>query len=381
LFFASTPGLLLFQAFNSAGNANVGVSFTLSASQIAAVQKVHPEFVYPYVPDTSNAADSVYFSGSGVAGLKPDASYFAYDYRSPRSLNFTLGLERQLSQSTSAALDFVHVNTVHLERIRDANLYPATLGLDSSTPPQTRPLYNTSVRPNTSYGKLLSQESSARSNYDAMTLSFKRRMTKRLQFDVNGTLAWNRDDDSNERNYSGITYQDVSNFKQEYTWSRLDIRRRLVGSALYDLPFGFQIAGIMSWRSGLPFTAYTNVDSNKDGNYTDRPIVGGVLMPRNSFRQPNNWNTDLSVTKTFSFAERHRVQVKVDLFNAFNHENWYYSVSSNESSTSALGARWGTGQTPLPTFRTIRLADGSLNNGGASVGSPIQLQFALRYLF
>jgi len=38
-------------------------------------------------------------------------------------------------------------------------------------------------------------------------------------------------------------------------------------------------------------------------------------------------------------------------------------------------------QTPLSTFRTLRLPDGDLNVGGASVGSPIQLQFAMRYLF
>jgi hypothetical protein len=380
-YFASTPGLLLFQAFNSAGNPNVGVSFTLSAAQISAVQKVHPDFVYPFVPASANAADSTYFSNSGVAGLKPDASYFSPDYQSPRALNFSLGLEREITRATSAAIDWVHVNTVHLERIRDANFYPATLGLDSSSPAQTRPIFNTSVRPNTSYGKLLSQESSARSNYDALTLSFKRRMTSRLQFQLNGTLAWNRDDDSNERNYSGITYQDAFNFQQEYSWSRLDIRRRMVASAVYQLPLGFQISGIMTWRSGMPFSAYTNADSNKDGNYTDRPIIGGALLPRNSFRQPNYWNTDLRVSKSVRITERQRVEVMVDLFNAFNHENWTYSVSSNESSTTAKGSIWGTGQTPVSTFRTMRLADGSLNLGGASVSSPIQAQFALRYMF
>ena len=380
-YFASTPGLLLFQAFNSAGNPNVGVSFTLSAAQIAAVQKVHPEFVYPFVPNTNNAADSSYFSNSGVAGLKPDASFFAPDYRSPRSLNFSAGVERQITGSTSVGLDWVHVNTIHLERIRDANLYPPTAGPDTSVPPQTRPIFNTSVRPNPNYGRLLSQESSARSNYDGLTLSFQRRMTRRLQFQVNGTLAYNHDDDSNERNYSGITYQDAFNFRQEYSWSRLDIRRRLVASTVYQLPLGFQISGIMTWRTGLPFSAFTNSDSNKDGNFTDRPMINGVLMARNSFRQPNFWNTDLRVSKAIRITERQRVELMLDLFNAFNHENWSYNVSSNESSTTAKGSIWGTGQTPVNTFRTLRLADGSLNLGGASVSSPIQLQFAARYIF
>ncbi len=381
IFHAGTPALLLNQAFNSSGNTNVGVSFTLSAAQIAAVQKVHPEFVYPFAPNTNNAADSVFFSNSGVAGLKPDASFFSSDFRNPRSLNFTAGLERQLTDSMSVALDWVHSNTVHLERIRDANFFAPVIGNDNSTPPQKRPLFSTASRPNPNYGRLLSQESSARSNYDALTLALNQRMARRLQFLVNATLAYNRDDDSNERNFSGITYQDAFNLDQEYSWSRDDIRRRLVATALYELPVGFQLSGIMTWRSGLPFSAFTNTDSNRDGNFTDRPIVGGFLLPRNSFRQPNLWNTDLRVSKDFRFTERHRAELIVDLFNAFNHDNWSYQVSINESTTTALGARWGTGQTPLATFRSLRLPDGSLNTGGASVGSPIQLQFALRHMF
>jgi len=147
------------------------------------------------------------------------------------------------------------------------------------------------------------------------------------------------------------------------------------------LPKGFQISGIMTARSGLPFSAFTGVDSNKDGNFTDRPYIDGVSLPRNSFRQPNYWNTDLRVSKLFHLTERHTIQLNADLFNAFNHTNWFYGASTNESTTTALGSKWGTGQTPLSTFRTILLPDGSYNKGGASVSSPFQLQLSLRYLF
>ena len=237
-FYAPTPALLLNQVFNSTGNPNVGVSFTLNATQFAAVQKVHPELVYPFVPNTDNAADSVFFSNSGVAGLKPDASFFSPDFRNPRSLNYTVGVERELNRSMSVALDFVHSNTVHLERIRDTNWFPPVVGNDTSSPPQQRPIFNTASRPNPNFGKLLSQESSARSNYNGLTLSINRRLSRRLQFQINGTLAWNHDNDSNERNFAGITYQDAFNLQQEYSWSRDDIRRRLIASAVYDLPFG-----------------------------------------------------------------------------------------------------------------------------------------------
>jgi hypothetical protein len=389
IFFAGTPALLLNQAFNSSGNINVGVSFQLSPAQILAVQKVHPEFVYPFVPPSANPADSTYFSGAGISGLKPSASFFAPDFANPHSLNFNVGIERQVTGSMSVGIDWVHSNTVHLERLRDVNLFPPVLGLDNSTPAQVRPLYNTAIRPNPNYGQLLSQESTARANYDGLTLSINKRMSRRLQFQVSGTLAWNYDNDSNERNFSGITYQDAFCLTCEYTYSRDDIRRRMGASGIYQLPFGFQISGLMTWRTGLPFSAFTNTDRNGDGNFTDRPYINGASLPRNNFRQPNYWSTDLRVSKEFRITERQRVEFGADLFNAFNKTNFSYTVSTTESSTAALGGVWGRGQTPAPTFRTIYLPNGALNIGGISVtGSsaasgigPFQLQLALKYLF
>jgi hypothetical protein len=137
----------------------------------------------------------------------------------------------------------------------------------------------------------------------------------------------------------------------------------------------------MTWRSGLPFSAFTGVDSNGDGNFTDRPYINGVSLPRNSFRQPNFWQTDLRISKNFRITERQRVEFDVDLFNAFNKTNFRYQVSTNESSTTALGSIWGVGQTPVSTFRAIYLPSGALNIGGVSVDSPFQLQLALRYRF
>ena len=381
IFYGRTPGLLLFQAFNSAGNPNVGVSYTLNATQIKQVQAAHPEFVYPYVPASGSAANSSYLSALNITGVKPNASFFASDFHNPRALNFSAGLEQSLGRNMVAGFEWVHVNTVHLERIRDVNLFAPTVKPDASTPPQDRPMYSTSTRPNANYGQMLSQESSSRSNYDGLTWSLKKRSAKGLQFLTSYTLAWNKDDDSNERNYSGITYADAFNLAQEYTWSRLDIRHRWVGSATYDLPLGFQVSSILTFRTGLPFSPFTGVDSNGDGNYTDRPIVNGVMLGRNSYRNTNTFFADMRVSKRWKITERQRVTLMVDMFNFLNRGNLAYSVSSNESSTTALGSQYGKGQTPLATFRTLRLADGSFNRGGMYAGSPFQAQAALRYTF
>jgi outer membrane receptor protein involved in Fe transport len=381
IFYARTPMLLMNQAFNSNGNPDVGASFTLNSAQILQVQAVHPEFVFPFVPDSSSAANASFFTAAGIKGLKPDASFFSPDFRNPRSFNVNAGIEHLLTPNLAVSLDWVHANTVHLERIRDANLFPPKLAADNSKPPQLRPIFDVTTRPNPNFNILRSQESSARSNYDGITLSLNKRYARRLQFLTSYTLSYNRDDDSNERNFAGITYEDAFDLKPEYRWSRNDIRHRGVFSGVYDLPRGMQVAGILNWRTGVPFTAFTGVDSNKDSQFTDRPIINGVPLLRDSFRQPNVFNTDMRVSKRWRFTERQSLAFNVDLFNVFNTHNYYYLVSTNESTTTALGSRWGTGQTPLPTFRSIWLPSGKLNVGGAQVTSPFQMQLALKYIF
>ncbi|MSO23481.1 MAG: hypothetical protein EXQ58_09570, partial [Acidobacteria bacterium] len=186
----------------------------------------------------------------------------------------------------TVSLDYVHNNTAYLERIRDVNLPAPVYQLDNSNPPVVRPRFNTANRPNTNFAILRSQESTARSNYDALTFSVKRRYARKLQLHTNYTLAYNRNNDSNERNFAGIAYENAFNLSDEYRWGRNDIRHRWVVSGLYDLPLGFQVGTIGEWRTGSPFSAFTNVDSNGDGQFTDKPIVGGIPLLRSAFRQP-----------------------------------------------------------------------------------------------
>ena len=278
------------------------------------------------------------------------------------------------------AAEYVHNNTVYLERIRDVNLPIPMYQLDNSVPPVVRPRFS-APRPNDKFSVLRSQESSARSNYDALTFSVNRRYAKRVQVSAHYTLSYNRDDDSNERNFAGITYENAFNLREEYRWSRNDVRHRSVLSGLLDLPLRFQIGSIIEWRSGSPFSAFTGTDSNGDGQFTDKPILNGRPLLRNAFRQPNFFNHDLRITKTFRIREGHHLSLIWEMFNLWNLEDLSFNVSSNESTTTALGSLWGRGQLPLPTFRTFYLPDGTLNKGGVTVGAPFQLQVALKYTF
>ena len=399
LFNARTPLLLLNQAFNSNGNPEVGVGFTLSAAQIRQVRAARPEFVFPFVPDPSSAANSAFITGAGVSGVNPDASFFAPNFRNPRALQYTAAVEQELTRNFAAGVEYVHVNTTRLERIRDVNLGPPV--------PDTtgRNIYS-NPRPNTRFNILRQQESSARANYDGLSLSLRGRQMRGLSFLGSYTLAYNRDTDSNERNFAGTTYEDVNNLRREYRWSRVDIRHRLVASGVYDLPFktaryGIQLGSIVRYESGTPFSAFTGADTNRDGQFTDRPIVNGVPLLRNSFRQPNFFVQDLRVTQIFRVKERHRFDLVVECFNLWNKKNFLYTANSNETS-GAAGNNWGDGPTPrinqtfrvtqfrnrnlinpLPDPSTGSITGNSLNlsRGAIVARSPFEVQFALKYTF
>jgi len=382
LFYARTPLLLLNQAFTSNGSPNVGVTLNLLSPQIDAVQRFRPEFVFPFVPDTSRAANASYFLGTQVTSIRPDASFFAPDFRNPRSLQYTAGLERIVRQNLTASLDYLHVNTVYLERIRDVNLPAPVLQLDNSLPPTLRPRFNLGARPNGNFGILRQQESTARANYDAITLTMRSAGVNKLHFLSHYTLAYNRDDDSNERNFLGISYENAFDLRSEYGWSRNDIRHRWVFSGMYDLPWGLQLGSIIEWRTNFPFTAFTGVDSNLDGQLTDRPIINGSPLPRNSFRHPNSFNHDLRLSKTARIRETHQISLVLDIFNLWNRSNFLFATSINEQGSSIfLGSLWGRSQTPLPTFRSVRLSDGSINKNGIISSLPFQLQVAVKYSF
>jgi hypothetical protein len=257
------------------------------------------------------------------------------------------------------------------------NLAPPVLEPDNSMPPVLRPRFNPLVRPNPAFGILRQLESSARSNFDAFIVDLRRRHA-RLQFQTTYTLSYNRDDDSNERNFQGITYENAYDLRPEYRWSRNDIRHRWVLSGVWELPTGFQLSSVVEWRTAAPFTAFTGVDSNRDGQLSDRPIIAGIPLLRNGFRHQQ----DFRVTKQFPFGEGQRVELIAELFNVWNTGNYVFTSSINEQGpVGAVGALWGTAQTPLPTFRTKYLPNGSLNLDGLRANSPFQLQVAVKYHF
>lgn len=217
-------------------------------------------------------------------------------------------------------------------------------------------------RPNQLFGQIRTVQNDEISNYHGLTAIVKQRMTKHLQFMVNYTWAHTLDISSDSNN--GGAPKDPYNWRADYGNSNWDLRHRMVGSFVYDIPFlagansvlkqvfgNWQMNGIVTAQSGFPFNVTYGTDTaNTSGGGTNRPNVvgkanstcgGGHLVQcidatafavpslytygnagRNLLHGPNLVNVDYSLFKNIPIRERVRVQFRAEFFNFLNHPNF-----------------------------------------------------------
>ena len=112
-----------------------------------------------------------------------------------------------------------------------------------------------------------------------------------------------------------------------------DQRHNFVFSGAYDLPWGFQVAGIGTYRSPLPWSSFTN--QNPTGAFfPPRP------EPKDSHRGDNFKGVDLRITKVFKFKERFQPRVFWEMYNMFNTLN-YNSYNRNIDTPATFGQPTG----------------------------------------
>jgi outer membrane receptor protein involved in Fe transport len=329
---------------------------------------------------------------------------FAVDLnlRTPYVQNYNLNLQHELFPGTVVQASYVGSQGVKLYRVRDLN--QATAG-PAATRQQRRPF--NALFPELSFINYL--ETSANSDYNALQLTIKQRLTR--GFNLFGTYTWSKSmDDASNGIYSGtrgISYpQDSYNLRAERAVSSFDLRHRVTVNATYELTFlanlfgssakrlveGWQISGIYTGQSGLPITPFLSVDSSGTGELNDRPDLIGD--PNSGPRKPNEWfnraafsqpapgtfgnsgrnviigpdlhSVDLSLSKQTKLAERASIQFRAEIINAFNRAN--FSLPNVDFNSTTFGA---ISETPDVTAGNPRLGE----------GGPRVVQFGLKFLF
>lgn len=279
------------------------------------------------------------------------------------------------------------------------------------------------------YGTLSAWSTIGNSNYHALALSYRQRLST-LTFDFNYTWSHSLDDASGLQVETGIggNFQGNGSFivnpirqHDNYASSDFDVRHNINADIVWQLPLGkgrallgnsnqlvdailggWQLSSIFRWNTGLPVTSpyddgrwATNWDfqsnvtpltpihscPNKPTNGTPnlfgncnitqiyqnfRNAYPGETGPRNYLRYPGYVDLDLGLGKVWKITENHQLQLRWDVFNVTNTQ--HFTSWSNGGVAADPGL---TGATPPDDFYNFTQIQ----------GQPRVMQIGLRYSF
>jgi hypothetical protein len=326
----------------------------------------------------SNPGGGTTNTTSGVLNLIGNGD----DFRTPRTQQWNVGLQHQLYARGAIDVSYVGAHGDHLIRPIDIN-YPA--------PADVLRLGSVNLaRPYLGYGSITLRTTTARSNYWGILSSFRHDAGALGSLTLNYTLSRNRTDASNDRDAIDIP-QDPLNIDAEYADARTDRRHIFTANYVYNIPFmkdspnalargvlaGWQIAGITTINSGQPIPRISESTNgflrggrpnlvgdpragNQPGNLfwfnpdAYAPAADGTYgnSGRAEFRQPGRNQTDLSISKNWTFNRTQRIQFRADAINAFNTTQWLADPQANGLDNTCT-VSLTTCNTPSDTFGQI----------------------------
>jgi hypothetical protein len=274
----------------------------------------------------------------------PSKTIIQPDPKTPRTVSTSLGVQHEIRPGLTVSADGVYSRGYHLFNNIDVN-YPAFPG---------------GPRPDPAFGQIIEFAMQGSSWSTALLTNVQYRPRRGPTVGVAYTLSQ--------------ALRDVEDF--QYFWmnglnpeadkapANNDRTHQIVVNFNWALPAGFQLAGLASARSGLPWTVTTGVDNNKDLNTTiDRPnlavpggnplskstydvnFVGNGNLGRNTLRGPNYFVLDARLSK-FVTLRRTRVELFAEAFNFTNYVNLGIPTGNLRSSTFGQSTALANGAAP-----------------------------------
>jgi Carboxypeptidase regulatory-like domain/TonB dependent receptor len=302
------------------------------------------------------------------------------NFRNPYSVQWNLGFQHQLNQSTVVTANYVGSGS---RRLQIGGTYNVSLtpGPGDQAPRQPFPYISPSFF----------DRSWGRSNYHAFQFTLDKKYSNGLAYLV--AYTWSKSIDvacSGWYGVEGCSVQDPYHFNNDRSVSGFDLTHLLSISWVYQLPIGhgkkyrtgsrvldyivdnWQVNGIATFHSGLPYDLGVSGDIANTGNvgccsgyYMRLNLVGdhelskptpqewfnrsAFTVPepftfgnlgRNSLRGDGTQNFDLSIFRQFSLSESKRVEFRAELFNAFNTPE--YGLPDRNFSSPSFGRVLGT---------------------------------------
>ncbi len=415
LIFAGDPGFPAGGIHNNLGNfaPRIGFSYGARTGPHSTVLRgaVGMFFIQPFMKLYNNFVQNAPFSPSvqlfgvqfanpyGSAGVQNPFPPFAPVYPGPNtgfvlpvtfqyfdqnwrlghleSANFTI--EQQLATNLVARISYVGDRGVHLQYFEERNpaIYQPGTGISNTN--QRRPLYP-------AFASLIEMTNGGVSNYNAVQISLEKRLSGGLTFVANYTRSKSLDNQSVDQQFS-LSSPDPFNRRFNYGPSDFDTPNNFSLYGLWDLPKfqswnpwlrgiagGWALTGIMSWRSGTPFTIVSGQDRSLTGVGLDRAdLTGNPYLPsgrstaqmiseyfninaftlnalgtfgsapRNLLRDPSYFNLDMGLQRNFSLGEKRLFQFRVEAFNLPNNVH-FSQPGANVGSASTFGRITSAGE-------------------------------------
>ena len=278
---------------------------------------------------------------------------------------YNVGIQQELAYGL--LLDVAYVGNRGLKLPAFRNFNPIQYSFNALGAPVTglRTLDAVGIR-----GDIQYLENIGISNYNSLQARLERRFSRGITFLASYTWGKALTDSVDHLSTSAVGNgtdvgafrepQNPANRRAEYGPAEFDVTHRFVASGVWQLPFGFELSPIFTAQTGLALTpnqpGIINIGGERrsrpnrlaDGNLpsaertVDRWFDTSAFVPTTStpgaigfvpntifgnsgvgiLRGPGYVNLDLNVAKTFPIREQFNAQLRVELFNAFNHTNF-----------------------------------------------------------
>ncbi len=351
--------------------------------------------------DNPPSAASFLLGGTPVFGRAGDPNS-----KIPYSLQYNVGGQRELNNSTSLQINYVGSVSRRLWGTVGYNApLPQNMGPNAQPAGEPFPFIN---------GTIQGDENKFWGNYNAIQGQLQRRFAQGLMFMASYTFSKCLNVDGGEFDaYPQNTY-DVA---ADYGPCQQNFPHLFVFSGVYQLPFGrgeqfgsgvgkgmnyliggWNLGDITQIHSGVDFTAGVSADNANTGTGSRTNYVSGcklepsgfhqtvnewyntacfVVPPeytfgtteRNGFRGPDYNDFDISVFKNFNFTESTYLQFRAESYNTFNRVNFSPPGGSATGSSPQIG---GTVTTDVDSNTFMKIT---------SAAPARQIQFAMKFIF
>jgi hypothetical protein len=270
-------------------------------------------------------------------------------FRTPHTLGFSVGVQREITKDVVFEADYFHREMRDLLGVRTSNLAfrSRVAGIGRSFDP-----------PNTT-GEIRTFGPFFKGKYDALVVSLNKRLSHRYLLGANYTYAKATDNSlgifttgtdqfigiapvvtepcaagnpgctpqtnangpftSRNGNFVAAAGTFVNGPDLDKGPSSLALTHIFQVNGLVDLPWQFQIGGIVRVQSGFNFSRFDALSRDPDGNGNFNGI--DFTAGRNAFNAPPFADVDLRFSKRFNIRERVKVEILFEFFNLLNRQN------------------------------------------------------------